>query len=373
MSLLKKNQRQVRLCSRSRIKHLLNILLYMLIVLAFSGCAKRAEEKIPTVFYPEPPQQPRLQFLTSISSEEDLEEARNSFDDFLLGPDLSFSSIGRPYDVGSSKGKIYILDRKVNKILIVNLVNKTFEALKDSGRGVLRVPGGIAVSRDDLKYIADLKRKQIVLFNGNNDFVRTYGDNEMFEKPVDVAIHENKIYVCDMLKHQILVLDKDSGDLLMSIGEIGAEEGQLYKPTHIAVDDKGHLFVNDAFNFRVQQFDTEGNFVQKFGFHGDQVGGMARSKGLDIDHDGNLYVADAASEYVQIFNNKSQLLLFFGGPGTKQGNMYLPAGVHIDYENIEFFNKFADKDFKLKYLLYVCNLSGPNKVNVYGFGDWTGE
>ncbi|MBU3981900.1 MAG: hypothetical protein KJ985_00075, partial [Proteobacteria bacterium] len=35
--------------------------------------------------------------------------------------------------------------------------------------------------------------------------------------------------------------------------------------------------------------------------------------------------------------------------------------------------QIADKYFKLKYLIYVCNLSGPNKINVYGFGDWTGK
>ncbi len=373
MFLSKKNLLYHHVYSKIRIIRLANVLLSLLIAITFSACARQAEEKIPVVFYPEPPQQPRLQFLTSISSEEDLEVKRSSFDNFLLGPDLSFSSIGRPYDIGSSKGKIYILDRKVNKILIVNLVNQTFEALNDSGRGVLRAPGGIAVSHDDLKYVADLKRKQIVLFNADNDFVRTYGDGELFGKPVDVAIHEDRIYVCDMLKHQIVVLDKNSGETILTIGGIGSEEGKLYKPTHITVDDKGNLFVNDAFNFRVQQFDAEGNFVQKFGFHGDQIGGMARTKGLDIDRQGRLYVADAASEYVQIFNNKGQMLLFFGGPGIAQGNMYLPAGVHIDYENIEFFNKFADKDFKLKYLLYVCNMSGPHKVNVYGFGDWLGE
>jgi len=181
------------------------------------------------------------------------------------------------------------------------------------------------------------------------------------------------MYVCDMLKSQIVVLDKDSGEVLLHIGETGAEEGQLYKPTHITVDDQGNLFVNDAFNFRVQQFDAEGNFVQTFGFHGDQMGGMARTKGLDVDRQGHLYVADAASEYVQIFNEKGQLLLFMGGPGINPGNMYLPAGVHIDYENVGFFNKFAHKDFKLKYILYVCNMSGPRKVNVYGFGDWLGR
>jgi len=159
----------------------------------------------------------------------------------------------------------------------------------------------------------------------------------------------------------------------MTIGESGAGEGQLHKPTHVTVDKQGNIFVNDAFNFRVQQFDSSGAFVKTFGFHGDRIGAMARTKGLGTDQEGNLYVADSAFEYVQIFNKKGQLLLFFGGPGNGPGNMYLPSGVHIDYENVQFFNKFADPKFKLKYLVYVCNMSGPNKVNVYGYGDWTGE
>jgi DNA-binding beta-propeller fold protein YncE len=345
----------------------------LLCLLIFSACAQHVEEKAPVTFYPKPPEQPRLQFLTTLSSEENLGPTREGLDNFLLGPNVSLSAIGRPYDVSSSPGKIYITDREINKILIVDLAASSFKKLEDMGPGTLRTPAGIWVSRDDVKYVADMNRQQIVVFDANNNFVRAYGNKELFEKPVDVAVHENRLFVCDMPKNQIVVLDKDSGEPLLYIGKGGPAEGQLYKPTHITVDDRGNLFVTDSFNFRVQQFDPEGKFVRVFGFHGDQIGGMARPKGLDIDREGHLYSVDAASEYTQIFDEKAQLLLFFGGPGTGPGNMYLPAGVHIDYDNIEFFNKFADKDFKLKYLFYVCNMSGPNKINVYGFGDWTGK
>lgn len=298
---------------------------------------------------------------------------KSAFQEFLLGPDLDFGSIGRPYDVGSSQGKIYIVDRNINKILVIDLAGKRFELLKDSRRGVLRAPAGIWVSGDDVKYVADMVRKEVVVFNANDGFLRTYGDSKMFEKPVDVAVYEDKVYVCDMLRNHIIVLDKTSGKLQRIIGEIGTSEGQFYKPTRIAVDYSGNLYVNDAFNFRVQQFDGEGNFVKTIGVHGDRIGAMARTKGLDLDREGNLYVADAAFEHVQLFNDEGQLLMFLGGPGVGPGNLYLPGGVHVDYDNIEYFNKFADKEFKVNYLLYVCNMSGPNKLNVYGFGEWLGD
>jgi DNA-binding beta-propeller fold protein YncE len=352
------------------IKQLIYTLLCLFII---SACAQHVEEKAPAVFYPQPPEQPRLQFLTTLSSEEDTGSKQTGLENFLLGPNVSFATIGRPYDVSSSPGNIYITDREINKILIFDLAAKSFKKLDDKGLGTLRTPAGIWVSRDNVKYVADMNRQQIVVFDAKNNFVRAYGNKELFEKPVDVAVHKNRIFVCDIKKNQIVVLDKDSGEPLLYIGKGGSAEGQLYKPSHIAVDDQGNLFVNDAFNFRVQQFDPEGKFVRVFGFHGDHVGGMARPKGLDIDREGHLYSVDAASEYAQIFDEKARMLLFFGGPGVGPGNMYLPAGVHIDYDNIEFFNKFADKYFKLKYLIYVCNLSGPNKINVYGFGDWTGK
>ncbi len=325
------------------------------------------------VFYPKPPAFPRMQFLTSISSEDGLKTRSSAFEDFILGPDRGMSLIGRPYDVASSPGKIYIVDRNINKILVIDLVEQRFKILRDSRRGVLRAPAGIWVSADGFIYIADMLRKQVVVFDEGNGYLRTYGDGEMFGKPVDVAIYDDRIYVCDMVKNNIAVLDKNSGKLLRTIGAIGGAEGQLYKPTHLAVDTRGNLYVNDAFNFRVQKFDGEGGFIKTIGFHGDRLGAMARTKGLGLDRESNLYVADAAFEHVQLFNDKGKLLMFLGGPGVGPGNMYLPGGVHVDYDNVAYFNKFADEEFKVEYLLYVCNMSGPNKLNVYGFGEWQGN
>ncbi len=352
-------------------KHGFYTLLFLLIL---NACAKHIEEQAPAIFYPNPPEQPRLQFLTAITSEGDLGTSKsNALDNFLSGPNEVFSALGRPYAVSSSPGKIYITDRERKKIVIIDLVENSFKNLDDKGLGTLGAPSGIWVSQDDVKYVADMKRQQIVVFDANNNFVQAYGNKDVFEKPVDVAVHNNRIFVCDMPKNQVVVLDKNSGKRVLQIGTGGAEDGQLYKPTHITVDNQGDLFVTDAFNFRIQQFDPEGNFVKVFGFHGDQVGGLARPKGLGIDHERHLYIIDAASEHIQIFDDKAQLLLFLGGPGIGPGNLYLPAGMHIDYNNVKFFDKYADNNFKLKYLVYVCNLSGPNKVNVYGFGDWTGK
>ncbi|NOY61413.1 MAG: hypothetical protein GXO75_21070 [Calditrichaeota bacterium] len=49
--------------------------------------------------------------------------------------------------------------------------------------------------------------------------------------------------------------------------------------------------------------------------------------------------------------------------------MKLPAQVFIDYDHLDYFRKYVDPSFKLKFLIFVTNQYGPEKVIVYGFVD----
>jgi hypothetical protein len=62
-----------------------------------------------------------------------------------------------------------------------------------------------------------------------------------------------------------------------------------------------------------------------------------------------------------------KVLMFFGGPYKVPGNMWLPADVALSYTNLEYFRQFVDPSFNLKYLVFVSNQYGPDKVSVYGF------
>ena len=144
-------------------------------------------------------------------------------------------------------------------------------------------------------------------------------------------------------------------------------------PTHLSVNQWGDLFVMDSFNFRVQKFDLEGNHIRNFGYHGDTFGGFARPKGISVDREAHLYAVDIAFENAQIFDEETgRLLLFFGVFGLGPGQMYMPGGVFVDYTNVDYFKKYADKDFRIAYIVYIANALGPNKINVYGFGNWVG-
>lgn len=343
-------------------------------VAILSGCAGTAEKQTETAFFPPLPQQPKLQYLLSVTAEEDIGgKSSGGLKEWLIGARPATKQIARPQDIASYKGKIYLLDRTFKKVLFLDLEKKTLDYIRDERDGALGDPMGLWVTDDDVKYVADVGRKQILVYGRDNQFVRAYGEPEQFERPMDVAVHGDRLYVVDFVKMAVVAVDLESGKTVLTFGEPGSAEGKLNRPTHLTVDAQGNIYVNDSFNFRIQKFDPKGNYVKHFGYQGDTLGGFARPKGVAVDRDGHVYAVDAAFENTQIFDPEStDLLLFFGGFGPHQGSMYLPSGLHIDYDNVAYFNQFADKDFRLKYLVYVGNLLGDKKLNIYGFGEWIG-
>jgi len=353
------------------------ILLLLCAAVVLAGCAGTGEKKpVETAYWPSLPESPKLQFLMSITTEEDIGGSASSggLKEWLVGGRQAKKMIARPQDIGSSKGRIYILDRTFRKILFIDLAKKTLNQIEDQKEGTIGDPMGLWVSEDDVKYVADTGRKQILVFDKDNQFVRAYGETDQFDRPADVAAYKDKLYVVEFKKSVVQVVDMASGKTIQTIGKPGNEDGDFNRPTHVIVDREGNIYVNDSFNFRIQKFDPSGKYLKQYGYQGDTLGGFARPKGIDVAHDGLVYAVDGAFENAQIFDQQStDLLLFFGGYGPHTGSMYLPSGLHLDYDNVDYFKQYVDPNFKVDYLVYVGNLLGDHKVNIYGFGNWIGK
>jgi sugar lactone lactonase YvrE len=349
-------------------------LILLALLLPLAACVSTVPKKMKPTFYPALPQRPRLQFLTTITSEDDLGNKQSAMSVMLNGKKAS-RALKRPFAFGSVKGKIYVCDTALKHIIILDLKKKKMGYIKENKKSGLVQPFGIYVSDDGFKYVADAMRKKIMVYGPDEKFVRAYGEKGQFERPMAVAVHGKRIYVVDFKRYVVVVIDKESGKTIQTIGGPGANPGRFERPTNICLDLKGDIFVNDAFNFRIQEFDPQGKYLRKFGYPGTTLGGFARPKGIDVSPDGKfLYVVDAAFENVQIFQVKTgELALYFGGFGKAPGSLYLPGGIYIDNKNIEYFKKYAAKDFKIRYLVIVGNMLGHNKLSVYGFGDWTGK
>jgi sugar lactone lactonase YvrE len=324
-----------------------------------------------TVFYPALPDPPRIQLLTTLTGEKDLRPPSSAFAKFILGDDNSTQQLVQPYGTAMFKGRLYVVDTGAAGVAIFDFAAKRLSYLAGAANGQLRRPINIRIDTDGTKYITDTGRDQVLVYDQDDHFVAAYGKEGLF-RPTDVAIGADRLYVTDVLHHQIHVLDKRTGKPLFIFGKAGSGEGELFHPTNIVFGPEGDLYVSETSNFRVQRFTLDGKPVRSYGAVGSIPGSFARPKGLAIDRAGRMFVADAAFENVQLFDEKGKLLLFFGQSGEPEARMHLPAGVSIDYDNVDVFRKDADPNFQIEYLILVTSQFGPNKVDVYGFGRMAG-
>lgn len=339
-----------------------------------TGCATAPSAKVAggAVFYPPLPNPPRIQYLTRFSTARDMGGSESAFAQFVLGDETRQEEIiKKPYGVALFQGKIYVVDTRGPGYVVLDVEKKSINFVNGSGGGKMEKPINIAIDRDGSKYITDTGRNQVLAFDGEDRFLRSYGITGQF-KPSDVAIGGDKLYVTDVEHHQIQVLDKRSGEMLFKFGRAGSKEGELFHPTNLALSSDGHLYITDTENSRVQKFTLDGHFVRSYGELGSTLGQFVRPKGLALDRAERMYVIDAAFENVQIFDPLGRLLLFFGTPGDSPDSINMPAGITIDYASAPFFQKYADPHFKLEYVIFVTSQFGINKVSVFGFGKMEG-
>jgi len=91
----------------------------------------------------------------------------------------------------------------------------------------------------------------------------------------------------DSANARILKFDK-TGKLLTSWGKKGTGSSEFDQPHALAMDSRGRLFVGDRNNNRIQIFDQDGKFLDKWYQ-------FSRPSGVYIDKNDNIYVADSES------------------------------------------------------------------------------
>ena len=344
-------------------------LLFLLLFPFISACSLFAPKPHQDIFYPSDPLPPRIQFLTTFSSPNDLlNEDGGGLSSFILGEEgTKDAAIDKPYGLDIHKGVIYVVDIRGPGYAKFDLAGKKFDFVYGSFSGKMKKPINISFDEAGNKYIADIERGQITVFDQKDDYVRSYIDGDDF-KPSDVVVTKDKLFVTCIEHHQVHVFDRQSGKKIQSIGKEGSKDGELFYPSNLELGPEGHLYISETGNYRVQKVTQSGKFLQTFGKVGMGLGNFARPKGIAVDRDGRIYVVDAAFENVQVLDKEGKLLMFFGEPGYARGTINLPAAIAIDYDNVSYFKKYAHPEFDIEYIILVASQFGRNKVNVYGFG-----
>lgn len=313
-----------------------------------ASCSSIPKDVPPELYWPTPPDRPRIKFVDYIKGNLDVTGEKSAFNRLLFGHEEEVEFI-KPSFVAVKGDVMYVTD--INKILKFDFKRHKFQAF---GQNYLGNATGIAVASDGTIYVADSMLKRIIIIKPENRKVLAFGSKGEFVSLGGIALDESRkrFLVVDPKRHKVSVISFE-GERLFSIGSRGVGAGQFNFPYDVAVDNEGYIYVVDSGNFRIQIFSPEGKFINTFGSVGSLPGQFSRPKGLAIDSEGHIYVVDSSFGNIQIFDAEGNMYLVVGKNGAEPGRFLLPMGICIDENDKLYIVDQANRRVQiLQYLKY---------------------
>jgi len=276
-------------------------------------------------------------FVRDFSSADDVRKALHPIldrsIDIIAGPkddEPKVDTLHSPSAVTTdSNERVFVADRGAKVVHVFDFVHGKY-GLLDRGNSRLVTPIALAVDDQDNLYVTDELSRTILVYDSAGKFRRILGklggDETYFESPAGIAIDNTTghIYVCDMHRHMMIVLD-GRGRLVAKAGKRGGGDlpGDFKLPTQAAIHD-GELLVLDAGNTRIQIFDTALHFRRAI-----NLAYADGRTGLAVDDKGNIYVSDPILDRIQVFDREGRRLYTFDLTTVKAANLTQAAGLWI--------------------------------------------
>lgn len=184
---------------------------------------------------------------------------------------------------------------------------------RGSGSGEFASPLALAHGPRDEIFVADALNRRVQVFRPDGTWIRT---QTMTVRPSGIAVDlDGLLYVADWETHGITVYARD-GRVVRQWGRKGTGPGEFRLPGGLAFDLGGTLYVADSGNARIQAFNLDGVYLRMWGTQGSgpsQFGSgwepgtrFAGPQFVAVDGCGRVYATDAASHRVQRFSEKGR-------------------------------------------------------------------
>lgn len=190
-------------------------------------------------------------------------------------------------------------------------------------------------------------------FDADGRLLRTFGDASLFNRSHGLRIDaDDNLWVTDVANHVVMKISSE-GELLMTLGTAG-EAGawdehagtRLFdQPNEVNFDSAGNLYVvqgHGPAEPRVLKFRPDGTFIKQWGSRGDGEGQFAVAHAIEIDDQDRLYVADRENFRIQMFDTEGNYLdewqfnaMVCGLYLHDDGHMYMTTGFDGEFAKLD--------------------------------------
>jgi sugar lactone lactonase YvrE len=147
-----------------------------------------------------------------------------------------------------------------------------------------------------------------------------------FDRPSALAIdNKGNVYVADTYNSRIQKFTS-TGKFLYQWGGWP----QLSWTQGVAVDKSNYVYVSDSSYARINKFTANGKLIKKWGSYGTGNYQFSQPKGLAVDKSGYVYVVDSWNHRIMKFTSNGTFITKWGKRGSGSGDFYYPVGIAVD-------------------------------------------
>lgn len=174
-------------------------------------------------------------------------------------------------------------------------------------------------------------RLSFVTLSGTGLFAINAAFTGTLRRPSGVAFDPaGNLYVADQFNHRIVKYNAGFAPI-GEFGTLGTGPGQLTYPTNLAISPDGtRLYVTELGGNRVSMFSPAGTFLGSFGSSGTGAGQFDHPWGIAVEGTGLVYVADQYNHRIEVFSATGTYISQFGSFGTAPGTYHNPVGMRFD-------------------------------------------
>jgi hypothetical protein len=213
-------------------------------IYVLTACAASAPVKKVEIFWPLPPDPPRISYISSFSEPKDLGRTKSFFRkavEFFFGEDTE-PHIIQPYGVFSDgKGIVYVTDMGLQVVHVFDFAKKSYRQVFKLENGRLRSPIGVAIdsaaSGEENLYVSDSELNRIFIYDPKGKVIQEIGKEGEFQRVSGIALNPatHLLYAVDTAGHKVVVFDR-KGKKSFEFGKRGNGDGEFNFPTHISLD-----------------------------------------------------------------------------------------------------------------------------------------
>ena len=293
----------------------------------------------------------------------------------------------------NATGDLFIADRDNSRVRRVDGVtgqittNIGFGEARYNGDGIpavsaqLNAPWGAACDRQGNLFIADRENHRVRRVDVATGRITTVagtgvagfnGDEQLataaqLHTPLGVTVDESgNLFIADEGNHRVRRVDAGTGLISTIAGtgvggyngdEIASAAAQLFRPSAVALDGLGNIFIADSFNFRIRLVNLNTGLISTVagtgtsGYNGDDkpatMAHLFGPEGVAVDRHGNLFVADQSDNRIRRVDAETRVISTVAGTGVRgddgdggpatAARIDRPIGVAVDAEGNVFF------------------------------------